>query len=96
MSSAQSAPNPVSESSGTTLAQDTHESTMSIPQDADHISAQQLPSPNSRPEQALETHEVLELQTFIDRKAWIEDRIKVRMASLLLSLISSLIFRSSF
>ena len=29
-------------------------------------------------EQALELHEVIELQTFSERKAWIEDKIKVR------------------
>ena len=28
-------------------------------------------------EQALESHEVIELQTFSERKAWIEDKIKV-------------------
>ena len=31
-------------------------------------------------EQALETHEVIELQTFSDRKVWIEEKIKVRMS----------------
>jgi hypothetical protein len=29
-------------------------------------------------EQSLETHEVIELQAFSERKAWIEDKIKVR------------------
>lgn len=29
-------------------------------------------------EQALETHEVIELQTFSDRKVWIEEKIKAR------------------
>ena len=28
-------------------------------------------------DQALESHEVIELQTFSERKAWIEDKIKV-------------------
>jgi hypothetical protein len=28
-------------------------------------------------QQALESHEVIELQTFSERKAWIEDKIKV-------------------
>lgn len=28
-------------------------------------------------EQALESHEVIELQTFSERKAWIEEKIKV-------------------
>ena len=28
-------------------------------------------------QQALESHEVVELQTFSERKAWIEDKIKV-------------------
>lgn len=30
-------------------------------------------------EQALESHEVIELQTFSERKAWIEEKIKVRV-----------------
>ena len=29
-------------------------------------------------DQALESHEVIELQTFSERKAWIEDKIKAR------------------
>ena len=29
-------------------------------------------------EQALESHEVIELQTFSERKAWIEEKIKVK------------------
>lgn len=33
-------------------------------------------------EQALESHEVIELQTFSERKAWIEEKIKVRVDSL--------------
>lgn len=32
-------------------------------------------------EQALETHEVIELQTFSERKAWIEEKIKVNIAN---------------
>lgn len=40
------------------------------------------PSPTIRlltegEEQALESHEVIELQTFSERKAWIEEKIKV-------------------
>lgn len=35
----------------------------------------QLRSPEG--EQALESHEVIELQTFSERKAWIEEKIKV-------------------
>ena len=34
-------------------------------------------SDNNGEEQALESHEVIELQTFSERKAWIEDKIKV-------------------
>jgi len=30
-------------------------------------------------EQALESHEVIELQTFSERKTWIEEKIKVRV-----------------
>ena len=32
---------------------------------------------NGDEEQALESHEVIELQTFSERKAWIEEKIKV-------------------
>jgi len=32
---------------------------------------------NIDPEEALESHEVIELQTFSERKAWIEEKIKV-------------------
>jgi hypothetical protein len=35
--------------------------------------------PQNEEEQALEIHEVIELQAFSERKAWIEDKIKVRM-----------------
>lgn len=34
-------------------------------------------------EQALEIHEVIELQAFSERKAWIEDKIKVRIIVIL-------------
>ena len=41
-------------------------------------STQPQPQPPNRPEeQALESHEVIELQTFSERKAWIEEKIKV-------------------
>ena len=30
-------------------------------------------------EEALESHEVIELQAFIERKEWIEEKIKVRL-----------------
>jgi hypothetical protein len=33
-------------------------------------------------EQALESHEVIELQTFSERKAWIEEKIKVNLVLL--------------
>jgi len=35
-------------------------------------------------EQALESHEVIELQSFSERKAWIEEKIKVRVNASLL------------
>lgn len=35
-------------------------------------------SDNGGEEQALEWHEVIELQTFSERKAWIEEKIKVQ------------------
>jgi len=46
-------------------------------------SAQTQPQPPNHPEeQALESHEVIELQTFSERKAWIEEKIKVRSSFL--------------
>ncbi len=43
------------------------------------LNAQPRPSPTREgEEQALESHEVIELQAFIDRKEWIEEKIKVR------------------
>jgi hypothetical protein len=35
--------------------------------------------PTHGEEQALESHEVIELQTFSERKAWIEEKIKVTL-----------------
>lgn len=34
-------------------------------------------NPVEREDQSLESHEVIELQTFSERKAWIEEKIKV-------------------
>jgi hypothetical protein len=42
-------------------------------------SVEQPTSPTE--EQALESHEVIELQTFSERKAWIEEKIKVNLSS---------------
>ena len=41
-------------------------------------------------DQALESHEVIELQTFSERKAWIEDKIKARACLFLNSYCCSL------
>jgi hypothetical protein len=38
---------------------------------------------NGGEEQALESHEVIELQTFSERKAWIEEKIKVGSSDIL-------------
>ena len=38
---------------------------------------------NGEGEQALESHEVIELQTFSERKAWIEEKIKVNSPEIL-------------
>jgi len=35
------------------------------------------PIPVEREDQSLESHEVIELQTFSERKAWIEEKIRV-------------------
>lgn len=39
--------------------------------------SEQEPGSGDPEEQALESHEVIELQTFSERKAWIEEKIKV-------------------
>lgn len=44
------------------------------PESAAYVASNNL-SPGE--EQALESHEVIELQTFSERKAWIEEKIKV-------------------
>lgn len=44
-------------------------------QDSTHAS--KSPLEEDPEEQALESHEVIELQTFSERKAWIEEKIKV-------------------
>lgn len=45
--------------------------------------AQELPRSEGNPGEALESHEVIELQAFIERKEWIEDKIKVGVFSYL-------------
>jgi hypothetical protein len=42
---------------------------------SDHPTSSNLPQEGE--EQALESHEVIELQKFSERKAWIEEKIKV-------------------
>jgi hypothetical protein len=44
-----------------------------------HLQTESAPMTNENgdEEQALESHEVIELQTFSERKAWIEEKIKV-------------------
>lgn len=74
------APGEVHESSGTTFnraalvspfSDDSYKTSPESPID-------QPSSPTSEGEnKALESHEVIELQTFSERKAWIEEKIKV-------------------
>ena len=45
-------------------------------------------SRNDTEEQALESHEVIELQTFSERKAWIEEKIKVSFLRVTDSVVS--------
>jgi hypothetical protein len=45
-------------------------------------------SKNDTEEQALESHEVIELQTFSERKAWIEEKIKVSFLGVTDSVVS--------
>ena len=55
----------------------THDS--DIPSDLLSPSTAQQSTPAEGEEQALESHEVIELQTFSERKAWIEEKIKVNI-----------------
>lgn len=41
-------------------------------------------------EQALETHEVIELQSFSERKAWIEEKIKVSNLSCMTHVLTAI------
>lgn len=65
---------PAGESSGTAVARD--------PEGQDAVQMPRTKQPCSPSDgEALESHEVIELQTFIERKAWIEEKIKVRCLS---------------
>jgi len=68
----------VTESSGTTVTHDLR-STNGLLSDASKSDTQVAQSDGE--EQALESHEVIELQTFSERKAWIEQKIEVLYAS---------------
>ena len=46
-------------------------------QQAEHAISKDSNQPPAGEEQALESHEVIELQAFSERKAWIEEKIKV-------------------
>ncbi len=65
------------ESSGTVAALEEH-AAVDAHTNPNESDATQLKSTTGGEEQALEDHEVIELQTFIERKAWIEEKIKVR------------------
>lgn len=41
----------------------------------------QIRNPHNSEEEALESHEVIELQAFSERKAWIEEKIKVGISA---------------
>jgi hypothetical protein len=71
-----------SESSGTPIARDDNITLDSQPpSDVPASSSMEQPnSPSEGEEQALESHEVIELQTFSERKAWIEEKIKVNLS----------------
>jgi hypothetical protein len=63
----------VAESSGTAVAPVNDDPNISL----EHRRASTPTSSSAGEEQALELHEVIELQTFSERKAWIENKIKV-------------------
>lgn len=68
------APGNPSESSGTLNMRDDNVSSNTQP--TPHASSPS--SSNDGQEQALDSNRVIELQAFSERKAWIEDKIKVR------------------
>ena len=53
-----------------------------------HTGSVSTTSRNDTEEQALESHEVIELQTFSERKAWIEEKIKVSFLRVTDSVVS--------
>ncbi|KAG7448998.1 uncharacterized protein BT62DRAFT_985409 [Guyanagaster necrorhizus] len=63
------------ESSGTVVARE-EQAAVDVNTDSNESDATQPKSTTDGEEQALESHEVIELQTFIERKAWIEEKIK--------------------
>lgn len=87
-------PGDAPQSSGTAVARD---SDLPPPLESlNGVSGSGLPSPPSTTpttgeEQALELHEVIELQTFSERKAWIEQKIKVFKLSILLAMVAHLL-----
>jgi hypothetical protein len=81
-----SSPTGASESSGTLTGQDNNVSSVQQGLDASLIQdAEQIVPPEGVPasteedsrDQALESHEVIELQIFSEKKAWIQEKIKV-------------------
>ena len=54
--------------------------THDIPSNLSSPPIAQQNTPTGGEEQALESHEVIELQTFSERKAWIEEKIKVNFS----------------
>ncbi|KAF8076120.1 hypothetical protein FPV67DRAFT_1405975 [Lyophyllum atratum] len=71
-------PGDVSQSSGTAAAPnyDNIQGYQSLNNLPEHVSSRDPESSVAREEQALESHEVIELQTFSERKVWIEEKIK--------------------
>lgn len=73
------------ESSGTVAGPDNFTPNSQTSHSSSATPSSKLPTPTpeeeeqapAEEEQALESHEVIELQTFSERKAWIEDKIKV-------------------
>jgi len=65
--------------SGTLVKEDGDEIPKHVPDHSVASQAEAEPMANDidAEEQALESHEVIELQTFSERKAWIEEKIKV-------------------
>lgn len=76
-------PGDISEASGTAIARDNNVAlvTQNSSDSSLSMTTEQPKTPTGE-EETLESHEIIELQTFSERKAWIEEKIKVLYVSM--------------